>query len=161
MAARRVGQRAIDWVAFAERVPPNQKSQFNALKSKADGLSSRLASMPEQPKAIDWAYYKKVVPAAGLVDKFQKQFDELKVPFPMDTASAKIEQQSKEMDTMTAEFKKGSDQRIAQYDKEITKLKNMTPFEEMTVEEMEEAFPHMEEQKKKYPWWPHYPVWEG
>ncbi|XP_038063868.1 ATP synthase subunit d, mitochondrial-like [Patiria miniata] len=160
MAARRVGQKAIDWAAFAERVPPNQKSQFNALKSKADALTSRLMSMPEQPKAIDWAHYKKAVPVAGLVDKFQKQFDEVKVPYPLDTASAKIEQQSKEMDTMSADFKKGSEQRIGQYEKEILKFKTMIPFEEMTVEEQEEYFPQMEERKKKYPWWPHYPVWE-
>jgi len=160
MAARRVGQRAIDWAAFAERVPPNQKSQFNSLKSKADALKSRLVSIPEKPAAIDWAHYKKTVPVAGLVDKFQKQFDGLNVPYPKDSATAKIEKQAKEMDTMAADFKKGSDQRIAQYEKEVHKFSNMIPFEEMTVEEQEELFPQEAEQKKKYPWWPHYPVWE-
>ena len=41
MAARRAGQKAIDWAAFVERVPANQKSQFNALKSRADVLKTR------------------------------------------------------------------------------------------------------------------------
>ena len=33
----------------------------------------RLSMTPEQPAAVDWANYKKTVPVAGLVDKFQKQ----------------------------------------------------------------------------------------
>ncbi len=160
MAARRAGQKAIDWAAFIERVPANQKSQFNILKSKADNLKSRLSVTPEQPAAVDWAHYKKTVPVAGLVDKFQKQFEALKVPFPEDTASAKIEMQSKEMDVMAAEFKKGSDKRIAEFQKEMEKYQNMIPFEDLTVEEYEELFPELEERKKKYPWWPHYAVWE-
>lgn len=41
MAARRVALKAVDWVAFAERVPPNQKSMFNALKSRSDAISAK------------------------------------------------------------------------------------------------------------------------
>ncbi|XP_033630578.1 ATP synthase subunit d, mitochondrial-like [Asterias rubens] len=160
MAARRAGQKAIDWAAFIERVPANQKSQFNVLKSKAETLKTRLSMTPEQPAAVDWANYKKTVPVAGLVDKFQKQFESLKVPLPEDTASAKIASQAKEMDVMAAEFKIGSDKRIAEFQSEVEKYKSMVPYEDMTVEEYEELFPELEERKKKYPWWPHYAVWE-
>jgi hypothetical protein len=48
--------------------------------------------MPKKPQAIDLACYKKVAPVAGL---FHKQFWELKVPYPINTALAKIDQQFK------------------------------------------------------------------
>lgn len=48
-------------------------------------------SLPDQPHKIDWAYYKKHVPAAGMVDKFQKEYEALKVPYPPDNYTAQIE----------------------------------------------------------------------
>lgn len=41
MAGRRVALKAIDWVAFAERIPPNQRGMFNALKTRSDGISAK------------------------------------------------------------------------------------------------------------------------
>lgn len=41
MAGRRVALKAIDWVAFAERVPANQKAMFNALKTRSDAISAK------------------------------------------------------------------------------------------------------------------------
>ena len=38
---RRAALKAIDWVAFAERVPPNQRSMFNALKTRSDAISAK------------------------------------------------------------------------------------------------------------------------
>jgi hypothetical protein len=46
--------------------------------------------MPKKPQAIDLACYKKVAPVAGLL-----QFWERKVPYPINTALAKIDQQFK------------------------------------------------------------------
>ena len=42
MAGRRVALKALDWVAFAERVPPNQRSMFNALKTRSDAIAAKL-----------------------------------------------------------------------------------------------------------------------
>ena len=41
MAARRITKSAVDWVAFAERVPANQKEAFRALKQKSDELMAK------------------------------------------------------------------------------------------------------------------------
>jgi len=160
MAARRVGKSVVDWAAFAERVPPNQRAQFNSLKGKFDTLNVRLSQTSEQAPAIDWASYRKTVPVAGLVDKFEKEFQALKVPYPADSASDHISTQEKEMDTMASEFVKASSGRIAQYQGEVNKLNSMTPFEEMTIEEYDEMFPTAKKMKEKYPYWPHIPIWE-
>jgi len=51
---------------------------------------------PEPPK-IDWAYYRKNISASGLVDKFQKEYESFKVPYPTDNFTSQIESQEKEM----------------------------------------------------------------
>ncbi|XP_002739965.1 ATP synthase peripheral stalk subunit d, mitochondrial-like [Saccoglossus kowalevskii] len=160
MAARRVGQKFVDFAAFAERVPPNQRAQFLALKSKSEAIKAKFTALPEKPKAIDWAYYRKRVPVAGLVDKFEKQYSAVNVPYPKDTATAAVEEQEKQMDKLAADFKVESEKRIAEYEKELAQWTTMIPFEDMTKEEFAETFPETLEQRKKYPHWPHYPYWE-
>ncbi|XP_061232946.1 ATP synthase subunit d, mitochondrial [Neopsephotus bourkii] len=158
MAGRRAAIKAIDWAAFAERVPPSQRPMFNALKTRSDALSARLAALPEKPPTIDWAYYKSAVAKAGMVDEFQQKFSALKIPEPVDTQTSKINAQEQEAAKSAAEYVQASKARIAQYEQELQKLKNMIPFEQMTFEDLHEAFPETRLDKEKYPYWPHKPI---
>ncbi|XP_061472106.1 ATP synthase subunit d, mitochondrial [Rhineura floridana] len=160
MAGRRVTLKAIDWMAFAERVPPNQKPMFNALKTRSDALSAKLTSLPETPSAIDWAFYKASVAKAGMVDEFEKKFKALKVPEPVDTQTAKIDVQEKEANKSAAAYIQASKERVVEYEKELQKLKNMIPFDQMTIDDYYEAFPECRPDKEKYPYWPHRPISE-
>nr|XP_020661973.1 ATP synthase subunit d, mitochondrial [Pogona vitticeps]XP_020661974.1 ATP synthase subunit d, mitochondrial [Pogona vitticeps]XP_020661975.1 ATP synthase subunit d, mitochondrial [Pogona vitticeps] len=155
MAGRRAAIKAIDWAAFAERVPPNQKAQFIALKSRSDALAAKLASLPDTPPTIDWAFYRTAVAKPGLVDEFEKKFKALKVPEPVDTQTAKIDVQEREAAKDAAAFIQASKERVVKYEKELQKYKNMVPFENMTLEEYYEAFPETKMDKEKYPYWPH------
>uniref|UniRef100_A0A3B4U7B9 ATP synthase peripheral stalk subunit d n=1 Tax=Seriola dumerili TaxID=41447 RepID=A0A3B4U7B9_SERDU len=136
MAGRRVALKAIDWVAFAERIPPNQRAMFNALKTRSDAISAKLTSLPETPAAIDWSYYRSAVAKAGMVDEFEKKNK---------NAAAYIE---------------GSKARITQYEQELDKFKNMIPFDQMTIEDLNDTFPETKLDKVKHPFWPHKPIAE-
>ncbi|XP_060108752.1 ATP synthase subunit d, mitochondrial [Heteronotia binoei] len=160
MAGRRAALKAIDWVAFAERVPPNQKTMFNALKTRSDALSAKLASLPESPPDIDWAFYKRVVAKPGMVDEFEKKYKAFKVPEPVDNETVKIETQEQEANKSAASYIQASKARVDQFEKELQKLKSMIPFEEMTYDDYYEAFPETKPDKEKYPYWPYRPIAE-
>merc|ERR1712098_124736 len=155
MAGRRVALKTVDWVAFAERVPPNQRGMFNALKSRSDAISAKLASLPETPAAIDWSYYRSAVAKAGMVDDFEKKFKALKIPEPVDTQTTSIDAQETEANKGALAYIEGSKARIAQYEKELDKFKNMIPFDQMTIEDLNNVFPETKLDKVKYPYWPH------
>ncbi|XP_036398314.1 ATP synthase subunit d, mitochondrial [Megalops cyprinoides] len=158
MSGRRAALKAIDWVAFAERVPPNQRAMFNGLKTRSDAIAARLRSLPETPALIDWSYYRSAVANVALVEEFEKKFTALQIPEPVDTQTSKIDTQEQEANKSAVAYVEASKVRIAQYEKELEKLKNMIPFDQMTVEDLNETFPETKLDKEKYPYWPHKPI---
>uniref|UniRef100_A0A3B4YP40 ATP synthase subunit d, mitochondrial n=1 Tax=Seriola lalandi dorsalis TaxID=1841481 RepID=A0A3B4YP40_SERLL len=156
MAGRRAALKAIDWVAFAERVPPNQRTMFNNLKTRSDAISAKLASLPEKPAAIDWSYYRSAVAKAGMVDEFEKKFSTLKVPEPVDTQTALIN--SQEAEAVSVSWRNLI--KILLLFPQLDKFKNMIPFDQMTIEDLNETFPETKLDKVKHPYWPHKPIAE-
>ncbi|XP_048846725.1 ATP synthase subunit d, mitochondrial [Brienomyrus brachyistius] len=160
MSGRRAALKAIDWMAFAERVPPNQRTMFNNLKTRSDAIAAKLASLPEKPAVIDWNYYRTMVAKAGMVDEFEKKFGVLKVPEPVDTQTATINNQEQEANKNAVAYIEASKARIGQYEQELEKFRSMIPYDQMTIEDLNEMFPETKLDKEKHPYWPHKPISE-
>ncbi|XP_032900311.1 ATP synthase subunit d, mitochondrial [Amblyraja radiata] len=158
MSSRRVAVKAVDWMAFGERVPPNQRAMFNALKTRSDALSSRLTTLPEKPLALDWSYYRNIIAKPGMVDEFEKKYNAVKVPEPIDTQGEKINAQEQEANKSAQSYCQASKERISKYEKELAKFKSMVPFEQMTFDDLNETFPETKLDMVKYPYWPHKPI---
>lgn len=73
-----------------------------------------MANPPEPPK-INWDLYRQVVPVPGMVDKFQKQYEALQIPFPTDTQTALVEAQWKEVKKSIEQFVAASNANISKW----------------------------------------------
>lgn len=69
---------------------------------------------PAEPPKINWAVYKQTIPIPGMVDNFQKQYEALKIPYPADTMSSKV-------DAQWAEVKKAIEAFVASSNSNIKK----------------------------------------
>lgn len=158
MAARRIAQSSVNWAALAERVPPNQKANLAVFKSMSDKYLRSVIVNPEEPPKLDWAHYQKTVPIAGMVEKFQKAYEALSIPYPADTVTSQVEAQEKQVREDIAKFVKESESRIAEYQTQISHLKALLPFDQMTMEDYRDAFPDKALDPINRPsFWPHTP----
>ncbi|CAH0547764.1 unnamed protein product [Brassicogethes aeneus] len=158
MAAKRIAQSSVNWASLGERVPEHQRAQFLAFKSKSEGYLRRVLANPEQPPAIDWAFYKSRVPIAGMVDDFQKQYTALKIPYPTENVSSQLDALESETKNEIAKFKSDSSQRIEEYKKQLAHLASLIPYDQMTMEDYREAYPEdAVDPINKPTYWPHEP----
>ncbi|XP_076292597.1 ATP synthase subunit d, mitochondrial [Lasioglossum baleicum] len=147
--------KAIDWAAIAERVAESQKTELTAFKAASDKILRRMTANPETPPKLDWAYYRKNIKTPGLVDKFQKEFEAFSVPYPADKYTAEIEAQGKKEEEAVAKFKSEADEMIRDLSNQISHIKNLLPFEDMTMEDLAIIHPELAICSENPTAWPH------
>lgn len=158
MAAKRISQSSINWASIGERVPPAQKDKFLAFKSRSDKYLRALLANPEQSPKIDWSVYKNKIPNAALVETFQKQYEALKVPYPVDNLSAEVDKLRSQVTSEIAKFKNESQARIATSKAEIDRVQGLLPYNQMTLEDFRDAHPDLAlDPINKPTYWPHDP----
>jgi len=153
-----VAKSAIDWAAFAERVPPNQKDAFRSFKAKSDMFVSKVHRHPENAPQIDFAMYSSKLGNAPFIAEFEKSYKALTVAYPKDKNNLKAAVDAEEKEAQAATKK-----RITEARKEIEGAKAMlakidsVPAPDMMTHEMyADYFPDL----ARNPWdrptfWPH------
>jgi len=91
MAARRVGKSMVDWAAFAERVPPNQREAYRAFKAKSDLFVSKVHRYPENLPVIDFAQYMSRLTNKAVAAEFEKAYKAVSVTYPKDKGNLKAQ----------------------------------------------------------------------
>ncbi|KAK1129674.1 hypothetical protein K0M31_019388 [Melipona bicolor] len=147
--------KAINWAGLAERIPEAEKAAYNAFKVKSDKYLQRMMANPEALPKIDWAYYKKVVLTPGLVDKFQKEYESLSIPYPPDNYTAEIEKEKQEAAKNIENFIQQKNEEIEETRKAISEIENLLPFSEMTMEEVVDLKPDGVMLPGRVSTWPH------
>ncbi|CAF1089195.1 unnamed protein product [Brachionus calyciflorus] len=136
MAARRLSKSTIDWTKLQKALPQDQQVIYNNLLAKSYQYTSRIASLPENLPKIDFEAYRKQLANPSAIEKLEKGYLALQVPFPKDNENvlSKINQSEKEEHARLAEFLKQIHQTIEALKSEKFKLTNIPPLEEMTME---------------------------
>ena len=149
MATRRVGQKVIDWAKLAASLPVEVRSDFLAFRGKYEATLARVNSYPEKPEPVDWQHYKKAISKSGFVDGFQKQYENLSIPYPKDTTSSKLAAYQKDVETQVQEVIDQSKTKVVELRNELTKIKAQKPYEDMTIDEYLADKPEIREQAEK------------
>ena len=95
---------------------------------------------------------------AGLVDDLEKKFNAQKFPVTEDKYTIQVDAEQKENLKSCVEFFSFKGQDWGIWKKELEKMKNIIPFDQMTIEDLNEVFPQTKLDKKKYPYWSHKPI---
>lgn len=135
MAARRAGQKVIDWTRLSASLPEEVRGDFLAFRRRYEACKTRMNAYPEQPESIDWAFYKNNISKSGFVDAFQKQYEALKIPYPKDTTSSQLATSQKDVEAQAQEAIKKSKEEVIKLKQELAKIKAEKPYEEMSIDE--------------------------
>ncbi|KAL0603131.1 ATP synthase subunit d, mitochondrial [Plecturocebus cupreus] len=92
----------------------------------------------------------------GLVADLEK-FNALKFPAPEDKYTAQVEAEEKDVKTCAA-WVSLSKARIGQHKKQLEKMRNLIPFDLVTTENLNKAFPETKLEKRNYSYWSHQPI---
>ncbi|XP_043260580.1 ATP synthase subunit d, mitochondrial-like [Colletes gigas] len=149
--------KAINWAPLVERIPESEKTTLAVFKTKSDQFLRRMTANPEAAPKIDWAYYKRTITTPGLVDKFQKEYESLTIPYPPDNYTAKIEAEEKETLVKIEEYLRYADSQISTSQQEIDRIKGLLPIAEMTLEDFKDMYPEHAFNPEKPTMWPHTP----
>ncbi|KZC13747.1 PREDICTED: ATP synthase subunit d, mitochondrial-like [Dufourea novaeangliae] len=149
--------KSINWAALLERLPESEKNVYVTFRAKSDQYLRRMTANPESPPKIDWSYYKRTITTPGLVDKFQKEYEALSIPYPADKYTADIESEEKETLKQIDNFVQEANQMIENAKIEIEKIQQLLPYSEMTLEDFRDIHPEEAINPDKPTAWPHTP----
>jgi len=152
MATKRVAKSSVDWAKFASCVPKGSEANFQTLRSKVDAYARKVTALPAAAPALDWDHYQAKIAKPGLAAEFKKQYTALNIPYPKDNANllAEIDAEEKAALKEFQQFKDFATQISTTCQEQVKKWDEGVKWEDMTMEEMQERFPHF---------WPTEPKW--
>jgi len=153
-----VAKSAVDWAAFAERVPPNQKDAFRAFKQKSELFVSKVYRNPENLVPIDFATYASKLSNAAMVTEFEKAYKSLVVAYPKDKGNLKgqIDAEEKEGQAQAKKFIADARKDISDAKAMLDKIDSVPGPAVMTHEMYADYFPELARNPWERPtFWPH------
>ena len=140
------------------RVPSEARADYLSLRAKYENLQTQNTNFTDRPTAVDWSFYQSNVSKSVLVSDFKRQYEQLKIPFPKDTESDKIEQKKVEMEKKAIKLLEESKVRAKDFQDEVARIHNLKPIEDMTVDEYLADKPELE---REIDWeWENYELME-
>lgn len=156
MASKRFVQSLVNWAEIFKRMPETEKTAYFAFKAKSDGYLRRLSALPVEVPKINWAAYRTKIDKPGLVDDFEKIYNNITIPFPQDKYTAIIDKNETETNKGIEEFKVEADAIINECETRVKQIEKLLPFDQMTYEDAAYIAPeYVLDMENKPSFWPH------
>eukprot|EP01135_Chromosphaera_perkinsii_P005583 Nk52_evm2s354 gene=Nk52_evmTU2s354 len=147
-----------NWSGLVHKLPEAARPELAVLRAKYTDLQSKLETLPDKKPEINWAYFKSVISAPGIVERYQKEFDSLNVPKPENKALANIEKNEAEFKKQGEQARENTMKMIADLEAKLNAIHAERPLDELTVDEVLAANPawkkEAEEKLKDNRWEP-------
>jgi len=141
-ALRRVSKSAIDWAAFAQRVPEWQMPAFRALKARSDMFVQRVHKYPASSPAIDWDAYKAKISTPGVVDALQKALEGAKIPImEAKEQHEAVDKEAQQFEVESEEFEQEMRKQVELCERGLAMLDKLPSFNNLTYQMDMEYFP--------------------
>merc|ERR1711931_47721 len=155
--AARVAKSAVDWVAFAAKLPKNQMEPFRMFKAKSDAFVARVQKLPEAAPVINFEAYKAKLADPSYVEEFEQQYSALTIPYPEDKTSLLAEVDALETannEEIVAEIA-NLQNTIAGYQSLLAKIDSVPGPNVMTYDMYADYFPNDAISADQPSMWPH------
>ncbi|BFZ03383.1 hypothetical protein BsWGS_06422 [Bradybaena similaris] len=157
-AAKRISASAVDWARFAEVIPKAQIETLRNIKTKHDTFLNKVHQLPENLPKIDFATYKARLPDPTMADRFQKAYEALSVPYPVDKdhMMQKVEQEKENQDKEIRQFVTTIQKDIDANKLFLSKIDTLPKYGDLTREAFNYYFPETAFNPQRPTIWPHH-----
>ena len=101
----------------------------------------RLESLPTTKPAIDFAYYNSVISNRDIVDSYKKEYENLDISKPENTALPELMKKEQELKAGAEKAKAEMQNIISDLEAQLDAIHAERPIEELTVKEVLQAHP--------------------
>jgi len=158
MASKRIANSSIDWLRASKVCPKEQLDILRATQAKHSSFMNKVHSLPESLPKIDFAAYMGRTDDPTMVERFEKAYKALDIPYPSDKDNV-LEQVRKDNDAKDAQikvFKADCQKKVEEAEKFLNTMDSLPEYWDMTNEMYSYYFPelHVDNQlaPRQYPY---------
>ncbi|CAG5130327.1 unnamed protein product [Candidula unifasciata] len=157
-AVKRVSSSAVDWARFAAVIPKVQIDTLRNIKTKHDTFLNKVHQLPENLPKIDFSGYKSRLPDPSMADRFQKAYEALSIPYPVDKDHflQKVEAEREEQDKVVKQIVTFVQKEIDGNRTFISKIDTLPKYQDYTRESFVYYFPDTGFDPQRPTIWPHH-----
>jgi len=145
--------RNVEWSGILNKMSGDAaKSSVGRLRQLYDGIAADNAALPSEVPAINFDGYKAKIQAAGIVSKFESNYNSFEAPTLNADVAESMAASSAQFETVAAqaaELVASSTTRVAELEAVIEAMKNNRTSVDTTVEDVVAMYPEMGEEVEK------------
>ncbi|MCJ1374125.1 ATP synthase d subunit [Loxospora ochrophaea] len=161
MAVGRSAALKIDWSKLSSSLglKGGTAASLAAFKKRNDDARRKVQVLSETPQTVDFAHYRSILKNQAVVDEIENHFKNFKpATYDLGKQLRAIEAFEAQAVKQAEETKGVVDKELGDLEKTLTNIETARPFEDLTVDEVAEARPDIDERTsqlvKKGRWMP-------